>query len=96
MIKWYEVLEDFIEDIDCDNVIKELPAETYSNRKEFDKTLLYPKIRSPNCCKNIFEHLLGCTYIYRYCFASIRSILLQYVCTCIGAPPPVVCVAGMI
>lgn len=97
MIRWYDLLEDFIEDVECDNVIKELPSEdSTNNQKEFDKTLLHPKIRRPNCCRNIFEQLLGCGYIYRYCITSIRSLLMQYVCTCIGAPPPVVCVIGMV
>ena len=67
MIRWYDMLEDFITDVECDNVIKELPSEdSTNNQKEFDKKLLHPKILQPNCCRNIFEQLFGCGYIYRY------------------------------
>lgn len=58
--KW-EVEDDFIDDVKCENVLRNLPAQM-AFKNDWDRLLLSAKIRSPSCGKAIlrlFLSLLG-------------------------------------
>jgi hypothetical protein len=95
LIAWYELLEDFIDDINAVKVIKNFP-EREATREIFDRTLLCKKIREPSLLKSIFQCIRNSKQAYRAICSKLRGCICQQFLICAGAPPPVVYAANLI
>ncbi len=95
LIEWYELLSDFIDDINAAKVIKQLP-ERQSNRERFDRSLFYHKIREPSLTKTIFQFFRDSKELYRFVCSKIKRCMCQQCLICAGAPAPVVYAANII
>lgn len=95
LIEWYELLSDFIDDINAAKVIKQLP-ERQANRERFDRALFYHKIREPSLTKTIFQFFRDSKELYRFVCSKIKRCMCQQFLICAGAPVPVVYAANII
>lgn len=95
LIEWYELLSDFIDDINAAKVIKQFP-ERQSTRERFDRALFHHKIREPSLMKTIFQFFRDSKQLYRFVCSKIKRCMCQQVLICAGAPAPVVYAANII
>jgi hypothetical protein len=95
LIEWYELLSDFIDDINAAKVIKQFP-ERQSSRERFDRLIFYNKIREPSLTKTIFQFFRDSKELYRFVCTKIKSCMCQQCLICAGAPAPVVYAANII
>ena len=95
LIEWYELLSDFIDDINAAKVIRQFP-EKYPTRETFDRALFYNKIREPSLFKSIFQFFRDSKHMYRFVCSRFRHCLCQQCLICAGAPAPVVYAANII
>jgi hypothetical protein len=95
LIKWYELLEDFIQDIDAIKVLKEFPPRE-ATREFFDYNLFHHKIREPNFIKSLFNCIREMRQLYRVVCSRAKSCACQQCLVCVGAPPPIVYAANFI
>lgn len=95
VIKWYEIYDDFIDDLLPFNIIYEIPSQQ-PTKQDFDFFLLHPEIAEPTCCFSLIKHIKKLGKIYTFFMSQLKNFILQQALISFGFPPQLIAICNIV
>ncbi len=95
VIKWYEIYDDFVDDISPCNIIHEIP-NNQPTKSDLDFFLLNPEISEPTCCFSLIKHIKKLGKIYTFFIAQLKSFIIQQALISFGFPPQLIAICNIV
>lgn len=95
VIKWYEIYDDFIDDLSSYNIIHSIPSHQ-PTKQDFNFFLLHPEIAEPTCCFSLIKHVKKMGKIYTVVMAQLKNFILQQILISFGFPPQLIAICNIV